>query len=70
MVLQSLEQPSPLTVFPSSQALFVVRTPFPQTPRNWQSIPGVGHVQFASSWQMRLQPSPLALLPSSHPSLR
>lgn len=57
------EQPSPLTVLPSSHCLLVVNMPLPQTPRYWQGCPAVGQVQLASIWQSALQPSSIALDP-------
>ncbi len=67
---QSAEQPSPLSVLPSSHALFEVRMPFPHTPAYSHGFPSVGQLQLASIWQSLLQPSLFWVLPSSHCSLR
>src|SRR5205814_843415 len=69
---QKGEQPSPVSLLPSSQASEPSRTPLPQMVRV-QGWPGVRHCQpshsvgpASSSWQSALQPSPLLGLPSSH----
>jgi len=69
-VLQSFEQPSPLLVLPSSQASFEVRALLPQMALLTHGPPSGGQVWFASTWQMRLHPSPPVALPSSHCSFR
>jgi hypothetical protein len=73
MVPQSALQPSPATVFPSSQDSPALTTLSPQTiveRQIWPVYPasagGVVHWQFDSSLQLPLQQSPGIKLPSSH----
>jgi len=49
IVWQSPEQPSPLTVFPSSHASLEVRIPFPHRNGSTQVCPGIGRHQPVSS---------------------
>src|ERR1019366_950089 len=63
-IVQLDEQPSPLVVLPSSHCLFDVKVPLPQSPRYLHGWPTVGQIQFASIWQLRLQPSSMALGPT------
>ena len=62
-----LEQPSPLTVFPSSQVSLPVSLLSPQIGE--QGLPGTRHSQPGSIlWQSAEQPSPLTVFPSSQVS--
>src|SRR6187549_167819 len=66
-----LEQPSPLVVLPSSQPSVAdgdcTILPSPQSGTHF--LPGTRHCQPGSTvWQFALQPSPSAVLPSSHVS--
>jgi hypothetical protein len=47
-VWQSLEQPSPPAVLPSSQALLVVKAPLPQMPTYSHGLPGSTQRQLPS----------------------
>src|SRR5450432_776769 len=67
-LLQSPEQPSPLTLFPSSQASGELTVPSPQTVLRVQGWPTDGQIQPFSIWQSGVQPSPPILFPSSHRS--
>jgi hypothetical protein len=62
-----LEQPSPLTVLPSSHVSVPVSTPSPHSGEH--GLPGTRHSQPASTvWQSAEQPSPLTVFPSSQVS--
>src|SRR3954463_4306801 len=64
---QFAEQPSPLTLLPSSQFSLALLEPSPHCSQGW---PGNGHDQPPPcSLQAEVQPSPSTLLPSSHCSL-
>jgi hypothetical protein len=65
--LHVAEQPSPLTVLPSSHISPVVITPSPQA--GLQGLPGTRHCHPDSTvLQLSEQPSPLTVLPSSQTS--
>src|SRR3569623_1323162 len=65
---QVLEQPSPLSVLPSSQDSVPVRMPSPQS--GVHRLPGTRQIQpFSTIWQSAEQPSPPLVLPSSQLSL-
>ena len=67
-IWQLLEQPSPLTVLPSSQASLPLRTLSPQI--GTQGLPGTGQRQPASTAeQLAAQPSPDPVLLSSQASV-
>ena len=64
---QLVLQPSPPTVFPSSQASPAATRPSPQIVWQTEGVPM--HVNPDSTAQLALQPSPPTVLPSSQASL-